>query len=643
MRNLTWGLTLLMLGALAKRAEAAPLVDVRGQVALLDGAAPDGVHVTLGLDLDRDGTLNSFELVEAEVGGDGSYAVSYSPNPLHVDLKFVQFVTQLAADFQARGFEAVLDDGPLPVILRFEREGYSTLVKRFTTLSDLPRLDAVLVPLSVVACDGADCMAGDGSVHITGFPGGTGIQRAYARRYDPELDQTKFPGTFSDSENNLLISSGFTEIDLRDANGNHVSKLSSPVSVRFQTDPRSWASLRDLNANSGQIEVPMYSFDEVRGEWLSEAPGELQAADGSSIDEAAFASIQEGSYPDPVYVAFQTNHFSTFNCDAPNRRRACVQGRLVTPEGEPLVGAQVSVNGVSYSGSAGTVFTGSDGYFASDLMKSELAGEDTDGNGKQGETFRARVTASAAIGVFAGEPFDTPQQQGTIGATKSCRAPNCNCVDLGDIQGDFEPSRACTVKVNVTVSGHDVVGGNGPLAEGDALVGATVTGELSGGPSLPLDPTLCGGNPCGGGKTDANGVITFVVPVFGDSPQIQIKANATVSSAGDVHYYMGSLTVAGCSRKQEALTANVELKADHAALGDLGKFISSLGAAAKPSGSSPIPGIDKPKAPSAAGCGCRVGASDPSAPLSALTLGLGVASFALVRRGRRASARGTSR
>src|SRR6478609_1600812 len=102
MRLLAWGLTLLMLGTQAKRAQAAALVDVRGRVALLDGAAPDGVHVTLGLDLDRDGTLNSFEVVEAEVDADGSYAVSYSPNPLKVDLKFVQFVTKLAANYQAR-------------------------------------------------------------------------------------------------------------------------------------------------------------------------------------------------------------------------------------------------------------------------------------------------------------------------------------------------------------------------------------------------------------------------------------------------------------------------------------------------------------------------------------------------------------
>ena len=634
MRKLAWVLTVFTLGIVARRADAAPLLDASGRVALLDGVAPDGVRVTLGLDLDRDGTLNSFELVQGEVGSDGSYAVSYSPNPLKVDLKFLQFVTKLVADIEARGFAAVLDDGPLPVILRFEREGYGTIVKRFTTLSAVPRLDAVLAPLSAVACDGAGCMAADGSVHISGFPGGTGIQRAYARRYDPLLDQAKFPGTFTDSQNNLLISSGFTEVDLRDANGNHVSKLSSPVSVRFQTDPTSWASLRDLSPNSGRIEVPMYSFDEVRGEWVSEERGELQGPDGSSIDEANFSAIQAGSYSEPVFVSFQTSHFSTFNCDAPNDRRACVQGRLVTEKGDAVVGVQVSVEGVTYTGSAGAVFTGADGYFATDLMKSEVAGEDADGNGKKGETFQARVSARGAVGVFVGEPFDTPKQAGTIGRTKTCRAPNCDCIDIGDVRGDFELPRPCEVTVNVTFSGTDLVAGEGPLAKGDAIVDAHVTGELSGGSWLPIDDTTCGKDLCNSGKADADGATKLVVPVVGDNPQIQIKTDYKVTTDGGIHYYTGSLGIAGCSRKEAALTADVNVKADHALLGDMGKFIDALGAAASTSKPLPIPGLQSPSGPSSPNCGCRLAQPAEPAPLSALALSFGLAGFALARRRR---------
>jgi len=635
MRRLAWTLPVVGWGlTLAGPLGAAPLLDVTGRVALLDGIAPSGVRVTLGLDLDRDGTLNSFELVEATVGADGSYAVDYSPDPLEVDFEFIKFVGELAADYEARGFEAVLDDGPLPVILRFEREGYSTIVKRFTTLSALPSLDVVMAPLSPVGCASDGCMAADGSVQISGFPGGTGIDRAYARRYDPSRDRSKFPGSFTDSAQNLLISSGFTEVDLRDASGKHVSRLSSPVNVRFQTDAQSWPSLRDLSPDSGRIEVPMYSFDEARGEWVSEPRGELVDAAGAAIDEADFTSIQDGSYPDRVFVSFETKHFSTFNCDAPNNRRACVQGRLVTLEGEVVVGAQVSVEGVSYTGTAGTVFTGSDGTFATDLMKSELSGEDTDGNGKRGETFQARVTASGAVGVFVGETFDTPDAQGSVGGAKSCRAPACDCTDLGDVVGDFELPRACEVTVHVTFSGNNVTG-SGPLKKGDEVVGAKVMGELTGGLSLPLDDALCGGKPCGNGKADADGATTFIVPVVGDSPQIQVHAEWSVTTDGDLHYYTGTVNVAGCGRNDDALDADVEVKTDQASLGDLGDFIASLGAGpsvSDPSGVPGIPSLDAPRAPQAPQCACRQAPAPSNARGSSLAVSLGLLGLWVVRR-----------
>src|SRR5262245_1936241 len=110
-------------------AQLEPLLDVTGNVSLLDGVAPGGARATIGMDLDRDVRLNSFEQVEVDVADDGSYAISYTPDPLEVDFEFIQFVTGLLADYEARGFEAVLDDGPLPIVLKVEREGYSTVIK----------------------------------------------------------------------------------------------------------------------------------------------------------------------------------------------------------------------------------------------------------------------------------------------------------------------------------------------------------------------------------------------------------------------------------------------------------------------------------------------------------------------------------
>ncbi|HEX6765032.1 MAG TPA: hypothetical protein VF103_06130, partial [Polyangiaceae bacterium] len=413
----------------------AQLLDANGRVAMLDGTLPSGVHVTLGLDLDRDGDLNTFETVRATVGDDGSYSVRYTPDPTDVDLEFIQFVTELAADYEARGFDAVLDDGPLPVVLRFEREGYSTVVKRFTTFSDVPSLDVVMAPLAAVHCAEDGCAAPDGSVRLSGFPGGTGIARAYARAYDPSDDNGRFPGLFSDRSDNLLISSGFTEIDLRSQIGAPVTLLTSPVAVRFEASRTSWSSLRDLAEGSGRVEVPMYSFDEALAEWVPEADGELQNSDGSPVDEADFATVLDGSRSDPVFVSFETRHFSTFNCDAPVSSRTCVKGRLITVSGEAIGGIQVAVDGVSYTGTAGMVFTGADGSFASDLMRSELSGEDVDRDGHSGRTFQARVRASARVGIFLSDPFDSPTDTATIGA--GCQPSSCRCFDLGDIVGEF--------------------------------------------------------------------------------------------------------------------------------------------------------------------------------------------------------------
>jgi hypothetical protein len=637
-----------VVGALfvAGGAGAQPLLDITGRVALLDGVSPGGTRATLGMDLDRDGTLNSFEEVEADVADDGSYAVAYTPDPSDVDLEFFLFVTELLAAYEARGFEAILDDGPLPIVLKLEREGYSTVIKRFTTISQTPTLDAVLAPLATIGCANGACAASDGSVRLQGFPGGTGIDRAYAAAYDPARDTRYFPGSFTDTRSNLLISSGFAEINLHDSSGDKVTNVSSPISVRFRADENSWASLRDLREDSDRIEVPMYSFDEARADWVTEPNGTLESSDGTLIPEADFASIQDGSYPDPVFVAFETRHFSTFNCDAPVEERGCVKGCLVTAEGEALGNIQVNASGVSYTGSAGAVITGSDGCFATDLMKSELADEDVDSNGKRGETFQAQLTASAAIGVFVGAAFDTPTVRGTVRAsasgTVSCRPADCSCIDLGDIEVTFEAPRACSITVNVTYSGESLIGSGGPLAAGDAVVGAAISGQLTGALGGPAHASVCGDQPCGATTVEDGGQATFVVPVIGDAPNVELHARLQTTVDGAYHYYDGTLTVPGCTRDEDALSATVDLAVNHTSLGDLGGFIASLGAGPPGSGGSGSGGtfnagdggVEDPLG--GPGCGCRfTPASSPAesaaAFLGALVLTLGGAA----RRSRR--------
>jgi MYXO-CTERM domain-containing protein len=240
--------------------------------------------------------------------------------------------------------------------------------------------------------------------------------------------------------------------------------------------------------------------------------------------------------------------------------------------------------------------------------------------------------------VFTGDPFDTPTDQGTVGGAQSCRAPSCDCIDIGDVGGDFEPPRACEITVHVTFSGNDIVGKGGPLTKGDPVALAKVTGELSGGSGLPIDDTICGSSPCNNGSADAKGSTTFVVPIVGDAPSLQVKADYSVEQSGTYHYYTGSISVTGCARDHDTLGETIELELDHAALGDLGAYIDSLGAGPTSGGATDgglVPDIKSLSAPK--GCACRVGdAPNEHAGFAGLGLVL-VAGYHFARRTRRKS------
>jgi MYXO-CTERM domain-containing protein len=599
----------------ASPAGAVTLFDLSGRVALTDGVAPGGVKAKLQVDLDRNGKLESFETLSAKVASDGSYTLKYELDPKDVDLKFLSFASKVVADYEARGFESLLDDGPLPLILSFEREGYGTVVRRLNTLFESPRLDVELVPLADVQCASATCLSADGGVRLSDFPGGTKIARAYADAYDPSQETARFPGLWSDRDNNLLVSSGFAEINLYQADGSAVHQLSAPVKTRFEAKRASWSTLPDLDLNTGRIELPMYSFDPASAEWVAEANGELTFADGRAVPEDDLIAIRDGSYGERVFIDFETKHFSTFNCDAPISVRACVKGNIVAKgTGTALAGVSVSVSGVSYTGSAGTIITGLDGSFATDVRKSELGSEDLDGNGKRGEVLTARVIATGS-GVFVADAFETPTTQGSVGqvARPGCKPSDCDCLDLGTIEVEFEEPRLCEITVESAFSGRDVVGGEGPVADGEPVVGAELRASLVGGVQLPAAgvKAACAGQDCGPVELDATGKVTFMVPVIGESPQIQLDASWSTELDGDLHYYSGSVVIAGCERGESVAPEAARLALDHSALKGLGDFIASLGDTIKtPSGDSGDPTKKDPFG--TGGCGCRQAGGDGS-------------------------------
>lgn len=558
----------------AQPAAAAPLLDLSGSVALADGEPPTGTSVTLQLDLDGNGQFAKFETLSAKVKANGAYALRYELDLSKIDLEFLSFVRKLLSDFDTRGFDALLDRGPLPVMLTIELPGYSTITKRFSSLINRATFDAVLTRLAEINCDGDVCMTAGGGVRIEDFPAKTGIARAYAQAYDPTRDTDRFPGDFSDDEGNLLVSSGFAEINLFDAKGKPIHEVPEPVAVRFAMERESWATLPDLEPSSGRIELPMYSFDRETGEWTREEDGELQEADGTPVPEREVDSIRAGRYRDDVFVAFRTKHFSTFNCDAPLPERACVKGRLVDLEGAALSGVKVTLQGDSYTGSAGTLITSTGGHFAGDVMLSEPEGQDLNRNRRGGERFSAHVHAEAE-GFFDGATFDTPTSQGS---SQGCKPPQCKCTDLGDIKVEFVVPRLCELKVRASFHGEEVAGSESTLRAGRVVASARLSANATGNILWPGDAQgqLCAGKRCGHATTDADGYATLTVPVLGTAPRIHVTATYETTEAGETHYYAGMATFEGCAGDTTVLEAEAEIALSHTQLDGLAAFLDTL-------------------------------------------------------------------
>jgi len=182
-------------------------------------------------------------------------------------------------------------------------------------------------------------------------------------------------------------------------------------------------------------------------------------------------------------------------------------------------------------------------------------------------------------------------------------------LDLGELVVEFEQPRMCEISISSVFSGAHTAGRGGPLVKGDAVVGASVRGQLAGGVQLPQAAVaaLCEGSPCSPAVVPNDGIVTFVVPVVGEAPEIQVDASFSLKAEGSLHYYSGSIVVPGCTGSETSLPTTSLVCLDHAALGDLSGFIEALGDGPKlpvvnPGSSDPLA---PPNDPLGGGCGCR--------------------------------------
>jgi hypothetical protein len=151
---------------------------------------------------------------------------------------------------------------------------------------------------------------------VTNMP--SNVVSVWAEHFNPDTETESFPGEFFDSDDDALNSSGFLWVAALDSAGNEVTDFSSsPVVIRFPINRDQWLDLVDIEPGNGQVDIPMYSFNEDSGEWDREnaAAGVLVDSANILLTEAQGQEVRNGTFASPVFVRFSASHFSWWNVD----------------------------------------------------------------------------------------------------------------------------------------------------------------------------------------------------------------------------------------------------------------------------------------------------------------------------------------
>ncbi len=272
------------------------------------------------------------------------------------------------------------------------------------------KVTAQLSAREELQCAGAVCSLQSGALVLDGLPEGT---TGWGRAFDPTVDADAFPGAFADDQGNLLVSSAFMVAELTDSTGAPVHEFDQAVTMRLAIPRTTWSTLRDLQPGSGAIEVPLYRFDEDTGQWVRDGQGQLTDGNGKPLDESKLSALHDGSYAGVVFAQGQVTHMSWWNVDWPVDTHAALRLCVEFPDGTRVVGATVTLRGVTYQGTSEPATTDAQGCVCIEGMRSENPGEDIDGNGTTGETHRVAITVTHEGKIYKGWVFDTPAAQGT--------------------------------------------------------------------------------------------------------------------------------------------------------------------------------------------------------------------------------------
>jgi hypothetical protein len=104
--------------------------------------------------------------------------------------------------------------------------------------------------------------------------------------------------------------------------------------------------------------VPAWWFDLDAGHWREEGAGTIQ-------DSAA--------QPDKRVWVVEVKHFTWWNCDAPWTDKSCVDVLVVDSQGQSVANARVGAEGVTYTGTSRTVYTGPTGHACVEIKRGHTA------------------------------------------------------------------------------------------------------------------------------------------------------------------------------------------------------------------------------------------------------------------------------
>lgn len=485
----------------------------RGSVSLAaSGAYPDSAHgavISVATDLDQNGAIEAGERFSATSDEAGEYCL-----------------------------ECPVADGGR-ALLEITMEGYAPQLKVLEPIRAGAEVlnHTTLRPLVEMTFSENVATAQDGKLELVDLP--PVVSTIQARVFNPACEAEQFPGEFADDRGSLLISSVFTSIEARDDAGGEVTDLRGGALLRMQVPKDTWTTLKDLRSGTGQIDCPLYYYDEAAGEWRrSEEDGWLETSQRAKIPENQLVEIQQGTYEGSVFVAGPITHLSYWNLDWPVEDHACITGRVVDESGLPVAGASVEIRGLSYTGSTSGQVTGADGRFCADVMRSEVQGEDVDGNGKTGETQQVTIGVSHQGQVYRFGPYGTPISQATC--------EDGGCQDIGSLRlaaANRLTAELCTIT------------GTARFAEDSApVINATVFGFDD-----ALDPEIffqffTNSAISFVAATDAGGKFTLMIPAMG-GPTVSLSYNASI---GDNTWETGYATVQLTNAASVSVSLEVE-------------------------------------------------------------------------------------